>query len=146
MNGDKSLELSLFSSHRKKNCEYLHLIKKNSQRANRNCEFFLIRCKHSQRAANKFLRWLEKRLYGPLVLGYRIRVRIRKLSIFEYSFNFKTSLIRVCMHGADTAELRHIYCLDNWKVLKTPCVLILKHMEFWCEHDDFYSKQNDKKS
>ena len=37
--------LSLFSSHRKNwfaaRCEYLHLIKKNSQRANRHCEFFL---------------------------------------------------------------------------------------------------------
>ena len=47
---------------RSSRCEYLHLIKKNSQRANRHCEFFLIRCKHSQRAANQFLRWLEKRL------------------------------------------------------------------------------------
>ena len=46
--------LSLFSSHRKNwfaaRCEYLHLIKKNSHRANcRHCEFFLIRCKHSLR-------------------------------------------------------------------------------------------------
>ena len=59
--------LSLFSSHRKNcfvaRCEYLHLIKKNSQQANKHCEFFLIRCKHSQRAAKQFLRWLEKRLY-----------------------------------------------------------------------------------
>ena len=47
-------------SHRKNwfvaRCEYLHLIKKNSQQANRRCEFFLIRCKPSQRAANQFLR------------------------------------------------------------------------------------------
>ena len=36
--------LSLFSSHRKNwfaaRCEYLHLIKKNSQQANKHCEFF----------------------------------------------------------------------------------------------------------
>ena len=66
--------LSLFSSHRKNwfaaRCKYLHLIKKNSQRANRHCEFFLIRCKHSQRAANQFLRWLEKRLNGDIVPVY----------------------------------------------------------------------------
>ena len=52
--------LSLFSSHRKNwfaaRCEYLHLLKKNSQQANWHCEFFLIRCKYSQRAANQFLR------------------------------------------------------------------------------------------
>ena len=58
--------LSLFSSHRRNwfaaRCEYLHLIKNNSQQANRHCEFFLIICKHSQRAANQFLPQLEKRL------------------------------------------------------------------------------------
>ena len=51
--------LHSFCSHRK-NC--LHLIKKNSQCLFACCEFFLIRCKYSQRAANRFLRWLEKRL------------------------------------------------------------------------------------
>ena len=44
-----SMALSLFSSHCKNwfaaRCEYLHLIKKDSQRANRHCEFYLIRCK-----------------------------------------------------------------------------------------------------
>ena len=38
----------------------MHLIKKNSQRANKHCEFFLMRCNYSQRAANQFLPWLEK--------------------------------------------------------------------------------------
>ena len=51
--------VDLFSSHRKNGfaarCEYLHLIKKNSQRTNKHCEFFLIRSKHSQRAAKQFL-------------------------------------------------------------------------------------------
>ena len=37
-------------------CEYLHLIKKNSQCLFARCEFVLIRCKYSQRAANQFLR------------------------------------------------------------------------------------------
>ena len=64
--GGRVLLLSLFSSYRKNwfaaRCEYLHLIKKNSQRENKRCEFFLIRRKSSQRAANQFLRWLEKRL------------------------------------------------------------------------------------
>ena len=51
---------SLFSSHHKNwfaaRREYLHLMKKNSQRANKYCEFFLIRCNYSQPAANQFLR------------------------------------------------------------------------------------------
>ena len=65
--------LSLYSRHPKSwisaRCEYLHLIKKNSQQANRHCVFFLIRCKHSQRAANQFLRWLEKKLYASNYLA-----------------------------------------------------------------------------
>ena len=60
------VSLSLFSSHRKNwfaaRCECLHLIKKNLQCLFAWCEFFLIRCKYSQRAANRFLRWREKRL------------------------------------------------------------------------------------
>ena len=62
--------LSLFSSHRKNwfatRCEYLHLIKKNSQCLFARCEFFLMRCKFSQWTANQFLRWLEKRLKVPM--------------------------------------------------------------------------------
>ena len=50
------------SSQKLARCECLHLIKKNSQCLFAWCEFFLIRCKYSQRAANRFLRWLEKRL------------------------------------------------------------------------------------
>ena len=64
--------LSLFSSHRKNwfaaRCEYLHLIKKNSQCSFAWCEFFLIRCKYSQRGANQFLPMTGKETFS----SYRI--------------------------------------------------------------------------
>ena len=76
------------SSHRKNlfaaRCEYLHLIKKNSQQANEHCEFFLIRCKHSQRAMNQFLRWLEKRLKAWV----KRRTSYKPNSIVQMNLNF----------------------------------------------------------
>ena len=93
-------QLSLFSSRRKNwfaaRCEYLHLIKKNSQCLFARCEFFLVRCKYSQRAANQFLRWLEKRLKGSQP-GQVVRKWISRQSSKPISGDHHVQKYNICV-------------------------------------------------